>query len=68
VLRRCACVALVFGCRLGGAADSVVNHVSLIILVIVTEDPYEGFKVRVSSLSSSVCLRVVCSREFPLNT
>jgi hypothetical protein len=29
VLRRCACVALVFGCRLGGAADSVVNHVSL---------------------------------------
>jgi hypothetical protein len=29
VLRRCACVTLVFGCRLGGAADLVVNHVNL---------------------------------------
>jgi hypothetical protein len=44
VLRRCACVALVFGYRLSGAADSVVNHVKLNIII------YKGL------LSSSIYL------------
>jgi hypothetical protein len=41
VLRRCACVALVFGCRLSGAANLVVNYViesdNLILLIVVLE-------------------------------